>query len=75
MVPKKNGVYLETKRAGNQPYMIFACDLWECPNCHFELITGLGKDPVIEHFIQPKYNEVKTQIQSDNLLYEERKEE
>ena len=49
--PRKNGVYvLETMEDYGTPYKIWMADLYECPDCGNQLITGYGANPVSEHF-------------------------
>lgn len=43
-------------KAGNaepdkwRPYKLWMGDLWECPDCHAEVIVGVAHNPVAEHF-------------------------
>ena len=32
-----------------KPYKVWSGDLWECPDCHAEIIVGAGLDPIREH--------------------------
>lgn len=32
------------------PYKIWLGDLWECPDCKSEVIVGVGRNPLAEHF-------------------------
>ena len=61
--PKKNGVYFvegmpieDGALAGKaepdkwQPYKLWSGDSWECPDCHAEVIVGVGFNPVAEHY-------------------------
>ena len=54
MRPKHNGVTLE-EMADFGSYRLVQADVWACPNCGFEVISGIGKKPVAEHF-QDGYN-------------------
>ncbi len=53
--PKKNGVgcldYAKLS-VDSQPYQIWDADLWECPNCHYQIVTGFGKAPIDAHYTQ-----------------------
>jgi len=66
--PKKNGYpFIEGMPNGNRvkaglaepekwkPYKLWNGDLWECPDCHAEIIVGAGRVPVAEHY-QPDFN-------------------
>jgi hypothetical protein len=62
--PKRNGVYLcegmphgpewdgqiGRDSPGWLPYKIWLGDLWECPNCHSQIISGVGAQPLDEHY-------------------------
>lgn len=61
--PKRNGLYFleglplaDGARPGNAdpaswgPYKLWCGDLWECPDCGHELISGVGQQPLAEHF-------------------------
>ena len=52
---KKNGVFIEEGMpdgaGGWQSYKLWVADLYECPQCGFELVTGFGHAPVREHFV------------------------
>ena len=61
--PKKNGLFFIEgmprvspalpglrEPANWQPYKIWSGDVWECPDCHAEIIVGTGREPVaIQH--------------------------
>lgn len=53
---KKNDVSVEegmpNGTGGWQPYKLWCADLYECPGCGFELITGFGREAVAEHFMK-----------------------
>ena len=61
--PKKNGfAFTEgmpkegNPRAGLaepdrwQPYKLWMGDLWECPDCGHQIISGVGHTPLAEHY-------------------------
>jgi hypothetical protein len=43
------------------PYKLWNGDLWECPDCHAEIIVGVGWRPMAEHF-QPDFAEQVTSL-------------
>ena len=51
---KKNGVSIEegmpNGAGGWQSYKLWQADLYECPECGFELVTGFGAGPISEHY-------------------------
>ena len=62
--PKKNGYpFIEGMPADNsrpqaglaepekwKPYKLWNGDLWECPDCHAEIIVGFARQPWAEHY-------------------------
>ena len=38
------------------PYKLWVGDLYECPGCGAQLISGVGQGPIAEHF-QPDYQQ------------------
>lgn len=68
--PKKNGVFfIEGAPTYNNapvglgepeswgPYKLWMGDLWECPDCHAEIIVGAGLGPVAERYM-PQFDEL-----------------
>jgi len=56
---KEAGVYVEyTRGTADNPYQIYAGDLWECPDCQREILSGFGLTPISEHF-EPDYTAMK----------------
>jgi hypothetical protein len=52
MKVKRNGIeLLEMAGAQNpQPYKLWQADLFMCPGCGIEIVSGYGQKPVAEHF-------------------------
>jgi hypothetical protein len=50
--PKCNGIaFVENMPMGRaEPYKLWVGDLWECLGCGHELISGVGSQPVSEHY-------------------------
>ncbi len=57
--PKKNGFFfiegmpaVDGAKPGNaepqnwKPYKLYAGDLWECPDCHSQIVSGVGAGPI-----------------------------
>jgi hypothetical protein len=68
--PQKNGVIFlegmprfEGAPAGRegaefwQPYKLWRGDLWECRGCGHQIISGVARDPITEHYM-PGFREV-----------------
>lgn len=48
--PEKNGVWLiELFQRDTKPYAIWHADLWKCPMCGVEIISGYGQSPTFHH--------------------------
>ncbi len=47
--PKKNGMAFVEMANGRQ-YKLWMGDLWKCPGCGHELISGVGLKPIAEHY-------------------------
>jgi len=61
MRPKKNSVTVEELLEDGSPYKLFDADLWECPECESQVITGFGREPIAEHW-QPTYAEQRERL-------------
>jgi len=44
-----NGVRVREMKPNGQPYRVWAADLWRCPVCGHELITGFGDGPLAHY--------------------------
>jgi hypothetical protein len=67
-LPKTNGVFV-FEMAGNPRsiawlYRIWQADLWRCPNCGFEIVSGFGNNPLMEHF-QDGFDEFADRVKAD----------
>jgi len=65
--PEKNGVYL-LEMADFGPYKLWNADLWKCPSCGREIISGYGKTPVASHHEEDFYT-LLGKVQNSNKLY------
>ena len=60
--PLKNGVVIEEGRPIQNnggppvwgPYKLWHADLWHCPSCQTQIVTGYATKPLAEHF-EPTY--------------------
>ena len=46
---KRNDIAAELM-AAERSYQVWSADLWECPSCHFQIVSGFGACPIFEHF-------------------------
>ncbi len=54
MRPEKNGVAV-IEMASFGPAAIWAADLWKCPECGIEVVSGLGNSPIAEHYKEAEF--------------------
>ena len=54
MTVKQNSVTVEELLEDGGPYKLWDADLWACPACGLEVVTGFGTAPLAEHW-QPTY--------------------
>ena len=47
--PEKNGVVV-VEMATFGPGALWQADLWKCPECGTQVIAGLARDPMTEHY-------------------------
>lgn len=68
---KKVGVYVEELAPVGpsspdgprdwEPYKIYCGDLFECPRCGHQLVSGFGRGPIAEHY-QPNYEAIRARL-------------
>jgi len=49
-----------------EPYKLWFGDLWECPDCRAQIITGTGLNPMSEHY-KPDFLEKMKRYMADQL--------
>lgn len=72
----KNGYYFEEGMPGGSaikeqidpgtgwgPYKLFVGDLYECPDCKAQVITGWSNQPLAEHFQGDEYRKWRERVQ------------
>ena len=47
--PEENGILL-IEFASFGAYKAWYADLWKCPKCGTEIVSGFGNSPIMEHF-------------------------
>jgi len=65
----KNGVTVEELDGNREPYKLWRADLYTCPDCQAQVITGFGSNPIAEHF-QPSYKKLKDRAYADGSMYQ-----
>lgn len=79
MRPERNGYYflegmpiINGAEPGSwKPYKLWAGDLWRCPTCHYQTITGVPTHPIAEHY-QPGFDELVERLGARRLLIKDR---
>jgi hypothetical protein len=78
MRPKKNGFFFTEgmpimnaepglKEPENwKPYKVWQADLWACPDCGLEILSGYGLNPIAEHY-QSTFLETQKRLGADQL--------
>ena len=81
MRPKRNGYYfIEGMPHGEDwdgtsgkdspgwlPYKVWVGDLYECPDCHAQAISGVARLPVSEHYL-PDFQDLIARTGADRLM-------
>ena len=64
--PEKNGVWL-VEVASFGPYKIWHADLWKCPKCGKEIISGYSTHST-EHF-EPGFSDLLIEAENSGKVY------
>jgi len=77
MRTKKTGFYFTEGFGGDgrqgkhsigwRPYKIWIGDLWECPDCKSQIVTGVGMQRVAEHY-ESNFNDILDRTNAKQLL-------
>jgi hypothetical protein len=59
---KRNSVTVEELTEAGEPYKLWSADLYECEECLSETIAGFGRMPIVEHYQQPRYAELRARL-------------
>jgi len=59
MKPKTVGALLEEFTEKGEPYKLWACDIWFCPGCGFEVVWGYGNGPLEHAWEIERYENLK----------------
>ena len=67
--PEQNRVgVIETASFG--PYKLWRADLWKCPSCGIEVVSGFGRKPVAEHFEESFGTELENLKSTTRIVYD-----
>jgi hypothetical protein len=51
---------------GWRPYKIWVGDMWKCPSCGHLLISGVGQNPLQEHY-QEGFDMMREKTEADKI--------
>jgi len=70
--PEKNGVYVKEMMHHDQDvYKIWDTDLWQCPCCNFQVVSGFANYPIAEHF-QATFPRILQTVNESGCVYTNR---
>ena len=67
--PKQNDVrVIEYFMDPPEPYKLWCADLWACPKCGYEIVTGFGYQAYTEHFRKDFEKRLELAKQNDLVI-------
>lgn len=64
----KNSISVEELDETGAPYRIWDADLFECPSCRHEVISGFAREPLAESW-QPSYAAQRARLAERGPIY------
>jgi hypothetical protein len=58
---EKNEVAVE-QLDNDRAFKLWSGDLWQCPSCEHQLVTGFGRGPLAESHQTERYNSYRSEI-------------
>lgn len=49
-----------------RPYKVWVADLWACPDCGHQILSGFGKGPIAEHY-EPNFETIRAKLKADQF--------
>ena len=71
MRPEKNGVGV-LDMADWGPCNLWDADLWECPKCGHQIVSGFGDNPISAHYMKEEFERLIKGYQEHSLIIESR---
>ena len=66
----KSGVFLvEHFDIPPRPYKVWHADLWRCPQCMTQIVSGYAQDPLMEHFEQGFNEWFKLMLENEGAMF------
>lgn len=64
-MPIENGAKPGVSEAAKwAPYRLWVGDVWKCQGCGAEIISGVGRGPISEHYM-PEFNRQREELRAD----------
>ena len=71
MHPEKNGVgVLDLADWG--PCNLWDADLWECPKCGHQIVSGFGDNPIVRHHEKERFEKILKEYRDNSIVIENR---
>jgi len=62
------GIYVkEMYRDNKEVYKIHSADLWRCPKCGKQIVSGFGQKPLAQSFEEERMRELVAEIEEKGL--------
>ena len=71
MHPERNGVGV-LDMASFGPCDLWDADLWECPKCGHQIVSGFGANPVSSHYLKEGFPRLIQSYRDNSIVIESR---
>ena len=71
MYPERNGVGI-LDMADYGPVDLWNADLWECPKCGHQIVSGFGANPISSHYKKDEFPRLIKSYQDRSIIIESR---
>jgi len=69
--PERNGVGV-LDMADFGPVDLWDADLWKCPKCGLEVVSGFGNNPISSHYVKEEFSRLIDAYRKNSLIIESR---
>jgi len=69
MEPERNGVGV-VDYADFGPVNLWDADLWECPKCGHQIVTGFGGGPISRHYEEERFQRLIKTYEEQSMVIE-----
>jgi hypothetical protein len=64
----QTGAFLEELKENGDPYKLWACDVFACPTCGREVVTGYGGEPIATVAKRQDYDQTVKNVSRIRLI-------